>query len=203
MKRFGDRRGVIVVSVAAIVVAAASMGAYAAANSGSGAGVSSLQQLRTGAPGLGRFARADGLTPSDATPVFTLANGESVGVVENSAAKCLIRSLDGHSDETCATTAEIAEGKGISVGDECGSAGKNLMEITGLAPDGTVSVRMKSSDGTAQTATVVDGTFKFDGTNPAQGAPYPTGVEWVASSGATIGSADLPVQGDDFCLPTS
>jgi hypothetical protein len=203
MRRFGRRRGLIVASVVMVVVAAASMGAYAAASGGSGAGVAQLQQLRTGTTGLGRFARADGLTSSDATPVFTLSNGDSVGVVESAVAKCLIRSLNGYSGETCATTAEIAEGKGISVGDECGSTGKNLMEITGLAPDGAVSVRLKISNGAVQTTAVVDGAFKFDGTNPAQGAPYPTGVEWIASSGAAIGSAGLPVQGDDFCLPTS
>jgi hypothetical protein len=50
---------------------------------------------------------------------------------------------------------------------------------------------------------VIDGAFAFDGTNPAQGAPYPIAVEWEAANAATsTATAALPVEGDNFCLPT-
>jgi hypothetical protein len=125
-----------------------------------------------------------------------------VAIVGDDLSKCLIRTIGARTGDMCASTSGIAEGHGISVGDECGSSGKNLMEITGLAPEGAMSARLRSSNGTSQRTPVIDGAFRFDGTNPAEGAPYPTGVEWMAASGASMGSAALPVEGDNFCLPT-
>ena len=144
------------------------------------------------------------MSSSAAKPLFTLANGERVGLVTNAAAKCLVRSLDGRAaGEMCATTAEIAAGHGISITDECATTGNELMEITGLAPAGAVGVRLISSDGTSQSTSVANGAFEFDGTNPVAGGPYPTGVEWIGSDGDSVGTAGLPVDGDHFCEPTS
>jgi hypothetical protein len=147
-------------------------------------------------------AGADGLNPADAKYVFTLADGASVAIVGNDLSKCLIRTIGTRTADMCASTAAIAEGQGVSVGDECGTSGRNVMEIVGLALSGAVSARLRSSDGTSQTTSVIDGAFAFDGTNPAQGAPYPIGVEWVAGDGATIATAALPIEDDNFCLPT-
>jgi hypothetical protein len=198
------RRTKSLIAASAITAAACVSGvvAYATADAGGGPSASPVQQLRTGPPGPDHFASADGLNPADAKYVFTLANGVSVGVVENNLSKCLIRTIGTRSAATCASTAAIAEGHGIAVGDECGTSGKNLMEIVGLAPEGAVSARLRSSDGASQTTSVIDGAFRFDGTNPAEGAPYPTGVEWATTSGASLNTAPLPVQGDNFCLPT-
>jgi len=77
------------------------------------------------------------------------------------------------------------------------------MEITGLAPEGAVGVRLISSDGTSQSTSVASGAFRFDGTNPVAGGPYPTGIEWVGNNSNSVGTAGLPVAGDQFCLPTS
>jgi hypothetical protein len=196
-------KSLIAATVVTAGVAISAVVAYAAVGAGGGPTASPLAQLKTGAPGPDRFASAAGLNPADAKHVFTLANGVSVGVVGNALSKCLIRTIDGRTGDTCASTADIAEGHGISVGDECGTSGRNLMEITGLAPEGAVSVRLRSSDGTSKTTPVIDGAFRFDGTNPVQGAAYPIGVEWVAASGASMATAALPVEGDNFCLPTS
>jgi hypothetical protein len=187
----------LIAVTAAVVVSGVG---YAVADSGSGSNASPLAQLETGTPGPDHFASADGLNPADAKYVFTLANGVPVGIVENNLAKCLIRTVGGRTGDMCASTVAIAEGHGISVGDECGSSGRNLMEIIGLAPEGAASARLRSSDGTSQTTSVIDGAFRFDGTNPAEGAPHPTGVEWTGASGASMGIAALPVEGDHFCL---
>jgi hypothetical protein len=202
MSKMRSRKSLSVAGAIAIALAVSSAAAYAAASSSVNA--SPGERAATVAPGPGRQLRANGLSASDAKPLFTLANGESVGLVANDVAKCLVRSLGSRSaGETCATTAAIAEGHGVSVGDECGSSGKNLMEITGLAPEGAADVRLISSDGTSQTTSVVSGAFKFDGTNPVAGGPYPTGIEWLGSNGSSVGTAGLPVDGDQFCLPTS
>ena len=195
-------KSLIATSVVTAVVAISAVVAYAAVGAGSGPTASPLAQLRTGAPGPDRFAGTDGLNPADAKHVFTLANGVSVGIVGNALSKCVIRTIGGRTGATCASTAAIAEGHGISVGDECGATGRNLMEIVGLAPEGATNVRLRSSDGTSNTTPVIGGAFRFDGTNPVKGAPYPIGVEWEAATGASMGTAALPVEGDNFCLPT-
>ncbi len=202
MRRNSVRTRLIVAAAAVMVLAASGVG-YAAASDGSTEGAGPIQQWAEAGPGPGTFARANGLNPSSGTPVFSLSNGQNVSVVVGSAAKCLMRSVDGHVSETCGTIAAIDEGQAISVLDECGTDGGNRMEITGLAPDGTASVRLDASDGTDRTTHVVNGAFRFDGTNPAPGSPYPTGVEWLAGTGADVGTAPLPVNGDQFCLPVS
>ena len=202
MMTMGSRKSLLVAGAVTTALAVSGAGAYAAANSGTDAGPG--ERAATVAPGPERQLRASGLNSSQAKPLFSLANGERVGIVSNTATKCLVRSLGSRfAGETCATTAEIAEGHGVSVGDECGSTGKNLMEITGLAPNGAVSVRLISSDKTSRSASVVSGAFKFDGTNPVAGGPYPTGLEWVGSDASRVGTAGLPVNGDQFCEPTS
>jgi hypothetical protein len=202
MMTIGSRKSLLVAAAVTTALAVTGAGAYAAANSATNA--SPGEQAATVAPGPERQLRANGLNASDAQPLFSLANGERVGLVSNAATKCLVRSLGSRfAGETCATTAEIAEGHATSVGDECGSTGKNLMEITGLAPEGVVSVRLISSAGTSRSTSVVSGAFKFDGTNPVAGGPYPTGVEWVGSDANRVGTAGLPVAGDQFCEPTS
>ena len=202
MMKMGSRKNLLVAGAVTTALAVSGAGAYAAANSATNA--SPGEQAATVGPGPERQLRANGLNTSEAKPLFSLANGERVGLVSNDVTKCLVRSLGGRfAGETCATTAEIAEGHAISVGDECGSTGKNLMEITGLAPEGVVSVRLISSDGTSQSTSVVSGAFKFDGTNPVAGGPYPTGIEWLGSDASRVGTAGLPVAGDQFCEPTS
>jgi hypothetical protein len=202
MMTMGSRKSLLVAGAVTTALAVSGAGAYAAANSGTDAGPG--ERAATVAPGPERQLRANGLNASEAKPLFALANGERVGLVSNAATKCLVRSLGSRfAGETCATTAEIAEGHATSVGDECGSTGKNLMEITGLAPEGVLSVRLISSDGTSRSTPIVSGAFKFDGTNPIAGVPYPTGLEWVGSDASRAGTAGLPVAGDQFCEPTS
>jgi hypothetical protein len=201
MKRLGSRKAAVVAGIVTAALAVAGVSAYAAASSiiGSSPG----EQVASVEPGPEREARAYGMTASQATPLFTLADGKSAALVANGLAKCLLLSVDDRdAGETCATTPEIAQGHGVSVSDECGSTGKNLMEIIGLAPQAAARVRLLSSDGSSRTAPVLSGAFKFDGTNPAAGEPYPTGLEWVDSSGSSLGTAGLPVHGDEFCLPS-
>jgi hypothetical protein len=202
MMTMGSRKRLLVAGAVATALAVTGAGAYAAANSGSVR--SPGEQAARVAPGPERQLRASGLNASEAQPLFTLANGESVGFVSNAATKCLVRSRGSRfAGETCAGSAEIAEGRATSVGDECGPAGRNLMEITGLAPEGVLGVRLISSDGASRTTPVLSGAFKFDGTNPVAGGPYPTGIEWVGSDGGRAGTAGLPVQGDQFCESAS
>ena len=194
MMTMGSRKSLLVAVSVTTALAVSGAGAYAAANSGTDAGPG--EQAATVAPGPERQLRASGLDSSQAKPLF--------GLVSNAATKCLVRSLGSRfAGETCAATAEIAEGHATSVGDECGPAGKNLMEITGLAPEGVLSVRLISSDGASRSTPVVNGAFKFDGTNPVAGSAYPTGIEWLGSEGSRVGMAGLPVAGDQFCEPAS
>jgi hypothetical protein len=198
-----ERRGALKIgALVALASAAAAVGAFAVAGADSGAQPSPIESLRAGPGGPGVFARASDLNPAAATPVFALRDGRELSVVANASAKCLISKAGARAaGETCDTLAAIDEGKAISVTDECAASGHQLMEVTGLAPEGVTSVRLLSSDGGYQTATVVDGAFKFDGTNPAEGAPYPIGVAWIAS-GTSVGTAKWPVEGDQFCIPT-
>ena len=202
MMKIGSRKSLLVAGALTTALAVSGAGAYAAASSDTGTGPG--EQAATVAPGPERQLRASGLNASDAQPLFSLANGERVGLVSNAAAKCLVRSLGSRfAGETCATTAEIAEGHGVSITDECVTTGNDLMEITGLAPEGVLSVRLISSDGTSRSTSVLSGAFKFDGTNPVAGGPYPTGLEWLGSDASRVGTAGLPVAGDQFCEPTS
>lgn len=203
MEHLERRSGLTIGALIVLALAAAAVGVYAVASADSGTGASPIESLRAGPDGPGVFARASDLSPAAATPVFALRNGREVSVVANASAKCLISKAGARTaGETCDTLAAIDEGKAISVTDECVASSQQLMEVTGLAPEGVTSVRLVSSDGTYQTATVVDGAFRFDGTNPAEGAPYPTGVAWIASDGASVGTAQWPVEGDQFCIPT-
>ncbi len=203
MKRISRRKELIIIATVTTALAVSGVGAYAAESDGSAPDASPIQEWAAAGAGPGVFARANGLNPADATPVFELRNGQSVSIVAGTTAKCLLRSADGHVSETCGTLAAIDEGRAISVLDECGTGGGNRMEITGLAPDGIEIVRLNISDGTSEAANVVNGAFRFEGTNPTQGSPYPTGVEWLTGAGTGAGGAPLPVSGDQFCLPTS
>jgi hypothetical protein len=182
--------------VAAIGV---SFAAYALADGAPGGTVAQMKS----APGPEAFVQSYGLTSSEGQLAFTLKDGESVKVLEKGSSRCLLHGVGSHFDGRCFPDAAVNEGSGISVYDECGTSGKNLMEITGLAPAGVSGVRLLSSDGTSQETSVVDGAFRFEGTNPGQGDPYPTSVQWIKSSSGAGGSAQLPVSGGQFCLPTS
>lgn len=203
MKHLERCSGLKIGALVGLALVAAAVGAYAVAGADSGMPPSPLESLRAGPSGPGVFARASDLNPAAGTPVFGLRDGKEVSVVANASAKCLISKAGARAaGETCDTLAAIDEGKAISVSDECAASGHQLMEVTGLAPEGVTSVRLVSSDGSYQTTTVVNGAFKFDETNPAEGAPYPTGVAWIASDGASVGTAQWPVEGDQFCIPT-
>jgi hypothetical protein len=204
MRHRRQSRGIAIAAAATVALAATGVAAYAAVGAGSNSQSSPIEALKAGPAGPGRLAQAYNLSATAATPVFVLRDGETVSVVQNASAKCLLRSSEGRpAGEACDTLAAIAEGQGISVTDECGTISKHLMEITGLAPEGVSTVRLDSSDGTYQSTAVVGGAFKFEGTNPQPAEPYPTGVEWVASDGAYAGTAPLPVEGERFCIPTS
>jgi len=146
---------------------------------------------------LGRY----GLHLADLTPAATLPGGETLDVATNSQGKCLLGEREGRPlSETCASTSGIARGEGITVNDECAPSGKQRMTIAGLAPENTTSVRLRISDGTSRSATVQNGTFGFEGTNPTSNGPYPTGVEWVSPSTSTP-VAEWPVDGNQYCEP--
>jgi len=184
-------------------MAATGVAAYASSGGGGAPGATRGDWFPSGTPGPGRQLREAGLNAAAAKSAFTLPDGVAAGTVGNATMRCLVLDVRGHTDARCASPSAIAEGRDIGVRDECGSGGRNLMEITGLAPQGTAGVRLASSDGTSQITPVVSGAFKFDGTNPAKGAPYPTGVEWLDGAGGVTGTASLPVGGDEFCMPAS
>jgi hypothetical protein len=190
-------------SIAALtaVAIAASIGAYAATSSPATAGNASVAPIASVAPGPNRLLRADGAGAAKATPLFSLRNGDSVALVVAGTTKCLVRTRNGQPDgQQCAQAADLGHMEGIAVTDECATTGHQLMEITGLAPEGASTVRLTFSDGSSRSTAVIDGAFRFDGTNPGPSDPYPTGVEWLEGTTST-GSAELPVAGDQFCLP--
>jgi len=182
-----------------VVAAAAAISAYALAAENSGGSAEAIQTH----PGPEAFLQAHGVSASEATPAFTLRNGQTVSTIDNGHTRCLLHGIEKLVTGNCFSEAEIAEGEGVTVLDECGTTGKNLMEITGLAPDGAAGVRLLHSDGTIASAPLTDGAFRFEGTNPAEGEPYPTSVEWVGANGGSAGTASLPVRDGKFCLPTT
>jgi hypothetical protein len=196
--RLGRARLVVIASVG-IVAILGGVGAYAAI--GSSGSSPTGQQIAAAGPGPGRLVRAYGFDAATATAVSTLRNGDSVSVLLDDEARCLLRMRENRIvGEACADDADLGSGRGVSVTDECGSASAHLMEITGLAPEAVTAVRLEHSDGSSEVAPVESGTFKFEGTNPVSGAAYPTGLEWMTGA-ATVGKANLPVAGDEFCLP--
>ena len=105
MMKMGSRKSLLVAGAVTTALAVSGAGAYAAASSATNA--SPGEQAATVPPGPERQLRASGLNASEAKPLFTLANGESVGLVSNDVTKCLVRSLGSRfAGETCATTAE-------------------------------------------------------------------------------------------------
>jgi hypothetical protein len=201
MTPFRRQKGVVVGGLIAVAVGLGGVGAYAATgHNGDAQSVSPGEQIAGVPTGPWRMVRANGLNAQDATHVFSLRNGESVGIVGDATAKCLVRTLGSRqAGEGCSLVSGLAQGNGITVSDECGSGEKGFMEILGLAPTSAASVRLLSSDGTSQLTSVVNGAFRFEGMNPPKGAPYPTGVEWVSGAGTGAGTAPLPVGGDGFC----
>ena len=198
---FARCKGLVLGAVAAVALAMS--GVALAAVSDLTAGSSDVgKKIVTAAPGPSRAARAYRVDPSTAVPIFSLRNGEDVELITGPEAKCLIRRRGGEvASESCASDAGAQSGEGIEVSDECGSDSHHLMEITGIAPADATTTRLISSDGSTSAAPVVDSGFKFEGTNPASGDPYPASVEWSDSRGESLGRADLPVAGDQFCLP--
>ena len=193
------RRLVEVVSLLVVAAAAGLTGVVVALASGSLAPAS--PPVTSVAPGTEREARAFHLASASSQPVFSLRDGEEVAIRRGNGSRCLIRTLGGRpSGEVCATDAGASAGEGIDITDECGSSGNQLMEITGLAPAGASSVRLLYSDGSAVSAPVQEGAFKFEGRNPSPGEMYPSAVEWVGAGGA-VGAAGLPVHGGEYCLP--
>jgi hypothetical protein len=173
--------------------------AYAFASGDSG---SPAEQIEAH-PGPEAFLQAHGVSASESEPAFTLENGQTVSTIHNGQTRCLLHGIGERVTGNCFSEAEIAEGEAVTVLDECGTSGRNLMEITGLAPDGTGGVRLSHSDGSTEDVAITDGAFKFEGTNPAQGEPYPTSVEWIGENGSSKGTAALPVGEGKFCLPTT
>jgi len=185
-----------------VALITAAIGVAAAAIALADTGGSPAEQIKAN-PGPEAFLAADKVSASQAQAVFTLKNGQAVSVIDSGSSRCLLHRIGSHTVGRCFSEAKVDEGEAITVADECGTSGKNLMEITGLAPAGATGARLAYSDGSSQDATIVDGAFKFEGTNPGQGDPYPTSVSWSGPSSATTSSSALPVSAGQFCLPTS
>lgn len=146
---------------------------------------------------------AAGLDPRAAEPVFVLQTGQRLGVVSGNGVKCIV-GMSGTMTmaDHCYTPEQVEAVTDIAVYNDCGTTGSNVMEITGFAPTGANSVRLKFSDGSAQDAKVApEGAFKFDGTTPisSNNAPYPTTVAWLNASGGEVATHRFPVSGADLC----
>jgi hypothetical protein len=205
------RRASAVALLLALLIAGA---IYAQSGGASNGNPAAPALLAIGPAGPGHLLRRDGVSATHARHVFALGNGQQLSVASHGKIRCLLRRLRGqlvgeactgppteHGDTARAADTDSAEAeRSITVSDECSSTGENRMEITGLAPEGTTTVRLDFTDNSHKTTSVVDGAFRFEGTNPAPGAAYPTGVEWL-TNGISEGSAPLPVKGDEFCLP--
>jgi hypothetical protein len=155
------------------------------------------------APGPERLVRAYGFAASSGQRAFELQDGDTVSVFAGVKGRCFVRTLGGQpAGEACSSRSDVAAGQAITVSDECGTSGSGRLELVGLAPDGATTVRLRYSDGTTTETSVLSGAFRFEGNNPKPRAPYPNGVEWL-DSGSPSGTAGLPVNGDEFCPPTS
>ncbi len=182
-----------------VAVAVAAVCAFAIALGDSGSPAEQIEAHQ----GPDAFLQAHGVSASEAQPAFTLQNGQTVSTIDTAHTRCLLHGIGKAVTGNCFSEPEVAAGDAVTVADECGTSGNNRMEITGLAPNGTAGVRLSRSDGATEAAAITDGAFKFEGTNPAAGAPYPTSVEWIGSDGGSTGTANLPVSAGKFCLPTS
>jgi hypothetical protein len=195
------KRSVRVFLLGAVVASVGTSGAVIAGAANTGPSPQAV--LATAEPGAWHEATAFGVQPEAARALFTLRNGAQVAVARGTRGRCLLRTVAGQpAGESCATDVGVSSGEGISVTDECGSGGNQIMEITGLAPEGATEVGLAWSTGATTGTSIVDGAFRFDETNPAPGAPYPTGVVWV-SMGEQRGTAALPVKDGQFCLPST
>lgn len=185
-----------------VVLGSATAGVCTAISAGDDREFTPVEQLHAEPTGPGRFAHAFGIDSSEATEVFTLGNGATISVAETSRAKCLFAVKDGGTGETCDTDVAINAGTAVAVTDECGSAGDGRMEITGLAPAGAATARLDISDDSTESTVVDRGAFRFEGANPTEGSPYPTSVTWLRGNDSSITTASLPVNGDEFCIPS-
>jgi hypothetical protein len=190
----------VAITVLTAAITAGSVAAYATTTPGHPPRIATSALIQSVPRGPWRLVRANGLSPASAQPVFRLRNGQTVSVLSGAGGKCLLQRSKSVGGETCGSLDAIDEGEAISVTDECGSSGHGLMEITGLAPAGVREVRLEKTDATHEDAAVEAGAFKFEGTNPASGAPYPNEIEWRGKGGTDAGTATLPVRGDEFCI---
>lgn len=197
------KRELAVISAVFLIAAGGGIAAMAGSLGGSAADAAAQSATHASAvpAGPGGPALRDAMSAT-AVPVFTLANGEQVRVARTASGRCLLGTRGiRRVAAVCASNEQTADGRAITVTDECGYAGESRMEITGLAPEGTSAVKLRYSDDASRETTVNEGAFRFEGTNPAEGDPYPTGVEWLNANGLGEGTAPLPVNGDEFCLP--
>ena len=156
------------------------------------------------AAGFARHAAAQVAAASrNARPVAVFAGSRlRTSVVSSAGGRCLIRAGKRARGETCASLAELDSGLAISVNDECGSAGENRMAISGLVPEGVRGARLQLSDESTEPVATQAGAFLFEGFNPTGTQAYPVDVQWLDEEGHQMGTASLPVRGDEFCIPT-
>lgn len=191
------RRARLTAATTLLAVLLAAVVAYAAGAS------PARHKPRGSSPAARSAAKLVYVNPSDARPVVTLKHGRDLSVIISDGAKCVVMRRGVRPVTASCVGAHTASGAGegtISVNDECGSAGKNLMEVTGLAPEDASAVRLLMSDGTSHTGSITDGVFSFEGTNPGPQEPYPTGIEWVRGQESTP-AEQWPVAGRQFCEP--
>jgi hypothetical protein len=142
--------------------------------------------------------RAFGLDPAAATFAFTAPDGSAVSVVADAQASCMLIG-DHPMDDHCNPTATIAAGQAFFIGNDCSVGDPQTMRIGGLAPDGSASVDVVYSSGPGLGASVTDGAYLIQSTNPVPGGPYPTSIAYLDANGGTVATQPI-TDGNDLCM---
>jgi hypothetical protein len=142
------------------------------------------------------FVRAFGLDPATARPALVAASGVRVASVRDAGAACLMVS-DG--DDQCYLAANIAGGRGYSIGNDCSAGSGYPMRVLGVAPYGTAKVVIDYSSGPPLAATPRQNAFLIETTTPRGADPYPVAISYLGAAGQLIAS-DPVRDGQDLCL---
>lgn len=141
------------------------------------------------------YLRQHGVSRSDLVQSHVTKAGLPVDVANGTdGTKCIAIATR---NSACVSPQAITSGKGVAITAECDHANNtSLQDVAGLVPSNVEKVELALSDGGAKTATVVNGSFVFEGPLPSKSDPYPTTVKWVDGNGSVVHTDTFPALPD-------
>jgi hypothetical protein len=143
------------------------------------------QRLEPVDPQSARLLRADGAARAWVVPVPDVdAAGPPLRCVRGGAARegLAVVAVGGAPAGGGGALRELQRGQAPATADPCAGAGRNMLGVSGIVPDGVEAVFVTAADGTATRADVHDNGYAF--VLPPPRRPEPRYLVWTGSDGA-------------------